>query len=124
MKRIDTQSTLVSAKHGLVANGRYTNFFDLKRSAQYSYELQVTAKFASGACAGTCQMATPTVLRFQQGSQVPFSISLTGGFGRYEDTVLPSTPTSKGHQKIEVAATVPHQLGGVPWTDALDVNVG
>jgi len=122
MKRIRTRSTLVSAKHGLVANGRYTKTFNLQQSRQYAYELHIQAPWASG-CAGTCQMATPTVLQFQKANPSPVSISMTGGFGSHRDGVVPSTPQSSGQQKIELDATVSNQIGPVKLQDAFSVRV-
>ena len=108
MKRIRTHSTLVSAKHGLVANGKYTNTFNLSQGAQYVYELYVQAPWANG-CAGTCQMVVPSVLKFQKGNPAAVAISMTGGFGYYRDGVLPLRPHSVGQQKIELVATVTHR---------------
>ena len=122
MKRIRTQSTLVSAKHGLVANEKYTKTFNLHHSSPYTYELHIQAPWASG-CAGMCQMATPTVLQFQQANPAPVSISMIGGFGSYRDGVVPSTPPSSGQQKIELDAIVSHQIGPVRLLDAFSVQV-
>jgi hypothetical protein len=123
MKRIRTHSTLVSAKHGLVANGQSTNSFKLAQRASYSYELQVQAPWAT-ACSGTCDMATPTCLRFQQGVQTSVVVPMTGGFGRFQDSVLASTPPTKGQQKIELVATVNHTIGNIQLKDAFSVRVG
>src|SRR5215471_12174180 len=110
MKRIRTHSTLVSAKHGLITNGKYTKTFKLHHGSPYTYELHIQAPWASK-CAGMCQMATPTVLQFQKANPAPVCINMTGGFGYHRDGVVPLTPESSGQQKIELDAIVSHQIG-------------
>jgi hypothetical protein len=122
VKRINTHSTLVSARHGLVDNGKYTKTFVLTKPAQYAYELHVKAPYGQ-ACNGTCQMATPTVLQFQNGNPVNVTVSLVGGFGTYRDQVLALTPSLSGQQKIELVATVPHGIGPINFVDAFNVRV-
>jgi hypothetical protein len=122
MKRIPTHSTLVSAKHGLVTNGKYTKTFDLQHSSQYDYKLDVQAPWALG-CAGTCQMAIPTLLQFQHANPSPISLKMIGGFDSHVDRVVPSTPPSGGQQKIELDATISHQIGPIKLQDALSVRV-
>ena len=122
MKRIDTQSTLVSAKHGLIQNGKYTKQVDSQNGGQYAYEFHVRAAYGLG-CAVKCSMAAPTVLTFKTGNPVTTNVSLVGGFGSYHDPVVPVSPPSAGRQKIELVANVPHGIGSVKFTDAFNVKV-
>jgi hypothetical protein len=122
MKRINTHSTLVTAKHGLLVAGKYTKKFDVQKSSQYAYELQIQAPYAQG-CAGTCVMATPSVLQFRSGNPASLAVSLVGGFGSYRDGVVPVTPTSSGQQKIELTASVTHNIGPLKLVDAFNVRV-
>ena len=123
MKKIRTNSTLVSAKHGLVSNGQYTNVYRIGSKHQYAYELSITAKWAS-ACSGVCELATPAYLQFQQGGQTAtLSISLTGGFGACRHLVLPLTSSTAGTQKVAVTLQVRHSILSVPVTDAFQVRV-
>ena len=122
MKRINTHSTLVFAKHGLLANGKYTKIFDPKKGAKYVYELHVRAPQGQG-CAGTCAMAAPSVLKFKTGNPAPVAVSLIGGFGSHSDDVLALNPTSSGQQKVELVAQVTHGIGPVKLADAFNVAV-
>lgn len=125
MKKIRTQSTLVSAKHGLVTNGRYTKIFSREESSKYpyAYELRITDPTATG-CTVTCQMAAPTVLQFQTVNPVPMNISMTGGYGLHSNEVLALNPPPAGRQqKIELDAKVEHQIGQIKFQDALSIRV-